>query len=255
MTDTAYTPKLLVPDSAAMPAHMRVSHHLDVLQEMRDPAVTTALYVPRWSDTTQAAFNRLAQQRANGDGDYGTSQSYGLNDESMPGRLRSHLQQGNIQFMYTALSLDRRDEAEHVLTEVATQQLAFIETITNVCSSSRLHLLYEVINAGPQDSSYLTYKPHTPHNTAAHTDTQTHGLFTHPVGTVLVDQEGLDIPALRSAHGNYHTIRLTDLADRLWQASQASFALWRGEDSGNPQYHLIPHVPRESRRARLFAYP
>ncbi len=123
-----------------------------------------------------------------------------------------------------------------------------------------LHALMRVLDVNDEADTRL--QPHNPKLSLAHTDPGDAGLFSYPLGTVLVDQDGLDVNGLATI--DTHTVRkgrpirriaLAHLANRLWQIPEGSFALWRGEPNSNAQFHFFPHIERPMVRYRTFAHP
>lgn len=245
----------LLPGAPGIPAHMRVSHDARVFDELHQPEVTAAVYLPPWSPETVAAFNRLAQpSRAfTAQKEFDTAMTYIAGDEPDLQRLFNMLRRGNAEWLHPALADVSPDTSRIILNEVAERQAEFVDAASAAFGEPAVRTSFQVMDFMADCRNDLVFQPARAYACEAHTDPHNSGLIAHPVGTILVDQTGLDIPGLRKQFGDFHLLAAVHLSGRLWQAPAASLMMWKGEKSGNPQYHLIPPVSHNLRRARLFA--
>ena len=261
MNEQDYQPRLLIPGAAGIPSHIRVSHDDRVYQEFADPAVTAVVCVPQWSQGVCDVFNQQAAARFSPQPEYSKQIQHRINSDAAEKALLDLLRAGTIEHLHHQL-FGRTDSAV-LINELAERQLEFIEAAAQQTKQPDFCVQFQVVDFmsdiifsphmyQPRD---YTFDPRLPQLSHAHTDAHATGLFTHPVGTILVDHDGLDIKQLRNCDGGLvHAISVQHLANRLWQIPNASFALWRGEREGNAQYHFIPAGERSNRRARLFAF-
>lgn len=261
MSGQDYQLRPLLPGAAGIPAHIRVSHDPHVYTEFADPAVTAVVYVPQWSQGVCTVFNQQAAERYVRQPEYSKTIQHRIGAEASETLLIELLKTGTIEHLHHQLF--RRTDSAEVINELAERQLEFLEAVAQQTKQPQVRLRYQVVDFIADIASDFhtyqprdyTYQPQQPQMGRAHTDAHTTGLFTSPVGTILVDQDGLDIKGLSKSMGGMTYIPIQELANRLWQIPDASFALWRGEDAENPQYHIIPAVDHNLRRTRLFGYP
>jgi len=260
MSGQDYQPHLLRPGTAGIPAHIRVSHDSRVYQEFADPAVTAVVYVPQWSQGVCTVFNQQAAARYASQPEYSKEIDHRIGADATEKPLLELLKAGVIEHLHNQLF--RRTDSAALINELAEQQLEFLEAVGQQTNKAQVHVRYQVVDfVADAFSGFHMYQPREyvhqpllPHLSRAHTDMNDTGLFSNPVGTILVDQDGLDIKGLRKSMGGTTYIPVHDLANRLWQIPDASFALWRGEGTDSAQYHIIPAVERNLRRTRLFGY-
>lgn len=257
-----FEPRLLLPGTPGIPAHMVVSHDPRVYDVIEDPVITAAVYVPNWSPPVREAFERIAaltpeKQHNIEDRIHLAGFSAGDVEDFALGCI--------IRWLRPAFKPDAREENIHVVHEVAAAHTVFVSAAQrllrpNLGRMANLHAISRRLNMDDEAGTRL--QPQHPHTSAAHTDPSDNALFSKPLGTVLVDQAGLDIKALRYQdvntvkHGKLiHRIALTHLANRLWQTPDASFGLWRGEGHPAAQYHFFPHITHDVQRFRTFMHP
>ncbi len=256
-----FEPRLLIPGTSGIPAHMRVSHDVRVYEEMADPAVSAVIHVPQWSQNVRDVFARLAALP------FGSVKNFKSDATLQPGfwqrdsaNLRDFLSDMSLVWMLPALKQGAGEENAAAIAEVAAHKLAFAQATSRYLRPSTKPALAWMTSAlqnfSATENNSLSFTPHQPHACIAHTDPTDSGLFSLPIGTILVDQTDLPIKQLRvnrSAHS--HGLALTHLANRLWQVPDGSFGLWRGDSHPSAQYHFIPSVPRDLQRYRLFGHP
>lgn len=236
-----FEPRLLLPGTPGIPSHMRVSHDVSVFNELADRSVSAAIWVPRWSKPVQEAFNRIAGQKPD--------KSRSCNDIFFPNdgnRIAAggFLAQGVRRWLEPVLSQQSREDARVIVDEVVDCQQAFLRMHPN---TRRCVSTLSVFSA---DDVGVDVFSQPPIDSAAHMDPFDRGLFASPVGTILVDQDGLD----RSLMQKYE-LPVAYCAGRLWQVSDSSFLFMRGRSSDNFQLHFVPPVPGDLMRYRLFAQP
>lgn len=257
-----FEPRLLMPGTPGIPAHMAVSHDPRVYEEMRDPAITAAVYVPKWSAPVREAFARIATiapEQQKSFEDRIVSSAHAIGD------IEDFAAENIARWLRPAFKPQAAAENYAVVQEIAQAHAAFTTAANRLLDRNPdrqpfYHPLSRRLNINDEADTRL--QPHLPATSLAHTDPGDAGLFSYPLGTVLVDQTGLDIKRLRTADAHAiskgrqpHRIALTHLANRLWQIPEGSFGLWRGEPHANAQFHFFPHIAHDMQRFRAFAHP
>lgn len=256
MDASLYQPRLLIPGTPGIPAHMRVSDDPKVYGEFADPSVTAVVYVPKWSAPVREAFASLAARSTNSVREYQSHQNF---MPDFPERGYEQMRQGRVAAIWRWLGygLRPRDLPLHLdmVNEVAAGQLAFAAAAQQRFSSAKgsnrglVTIMYTRKKIRHQPTVYQ-FQPDRLDVCQAHSDMLDVALFTNPVGTILVDQTGL-----KPCAANDKNPLGIQLASRLWQTPDAAFTFLRGSNSGNPQYHFIPVLPPKLPRYRLHVRP
>ncbi len=262
---TAFEPRLLQPRSSATPKHIIVDDHPAVLDEMQNPRVTAVVYIPKWSEPVRAAFARIAAHATAGISDYEDRISIAPHMIKQLGDVEDFAFESTANWLQPVYQRNAFEESISITREIAQAKAQFAAAAArnlpgNPERKPYMHTLLRVLDVNDEADTRL--QPHSPQLSQAHTDPGDAGLFSHPLGTVLVDQTGLDIKSLSTI--DTHTVRkgrpirriaLSHLANRLWQIPDASFALWRGEPNENAQFHFFPQISHNMLRYRAFAHP
>lgn len=247
-----FEPRLLLPGAPGIPSHMRVSHDIAVFNELADRSVSAVIWVPRWSEPVQQAFRHIARQQV--------KRSLCYQDQVMvtpdeQGKTREHdFLTRNIQrWLEPASNLIGTEKFQPAVDEIVWHHQVFLETLEQQKSGCGSELEVNLSRMAPKISfmnSLFLAPPPAP--SFAHRDPDDVGLFASPVGTVLVDQDKLDLSLVTDTDNE---LPAKHCANRLWQVPDNSFLVLRGLSSENPQYHFFPPVSRNLLRFRLFAFP
>lgn len=258
-----FEPRLLIPGTPGIPSHIALADDPRVYGALRDPAITAAVYVPRWSAPVREAFARRAELKAGGDFEDRISISPAM--LANIGDIEDFALDTTVRWLRPAFKPHAREENIHVVHEVAAAQAQFAQAAARLLEHHPgrrpyYHALLRNLHVHAEADTRV-HACH-PEVSRAHTDPGDTGLFAQPLGTVLVDHEGLDIKGLRqaenlSARSLYpvHRIGLVHLANRLWQVPDGAFGLWRGEPHVNAQYHFFPEITGDIQRFRAFSHP
>lgn len=231
-----------MPDVAGIPPHIRVAHEPEVLAEFADPAVTAAVYVPRWPLEVHQVFFRLATS---------PHKTTGVPHHGAPVDLQS-LMRLNEKCLSRGLHEHEADAPlnRQVIEAISEQQMVFAQMALRHLSGKGREPFFEadlITHTGDSSNTVLTFRPSRPERCSLHTDLYDVALFTKPVGTILVDQSGYAPQKPADT-----LVSLTRFAGKLWQIPDASFAFLRGHRKGTPQFHMVPFVPKGVLRYRLF---
>lgn len=233
-----------MPDVAGIPPHIRVAHEPEVLAEFADPAVTAAVYVPRWPLEVHQVFSRLATS---------PHKTTGVPHHGAPVDLQG-LMRLNEKCLSRGLHEHEADAPLNcqVIEAISEQQMVFAQMAGRYVRGDRdglgaAYFAADLITHDGQHRSAHSFTPRNPQQCVLHSDPNDVALFTSPVGTIIADQT--DRKPLKSDAGE---VSLTQFAGKLWQIPDASFAFLRGHRKGTPQFHMVPFVPKGILRYRLF---
>lgn len=241
---SGFEPRLLLPGAPDLPQTIPVGHDLEVCDELTNPANSAIVYVPKWSASVRRAFNLIAGHTVHDARPFEATGGKVTN-------LHNFLARQTCKWLLPAIGRWQSAVRNEVIGEVVEQQLAFLAALrrNQPGYDHKIESSWSPFYKDKKDR--LTFSL-PPARSFAHLDGRDNALFAAPVGTVLVDQEGLDI---RRLAGEMLILGVKHLAGRLWQVPGASFAAWQGIGSPNPQFHFFPQVPQDLMRYRLFAQP
>lgn len=174
--------------------------------------------------------------------------------------MKIFLAQQAANWLAPVLDPARKTENTGIIREVMEQATQFVSAVQRYhahgCRKPKLES--NLRHLDPELANEYSFNLDDP-ACLAHTDGHDVGLFSFPVGTIVVDHHGLNRQALRrptSETGNTHVIPLSDISpSRLWQIGDGCFAAWHGDRHPNALYHVIPNPPQTVLRYRLFVEP
>lgn len=259
-------PRLLAPDASGTPALFRASSDPAVVAEFADPAVSLVVYQPRWTEAATDAFNRAACQSPSCYlGVSGIWKYKSQYQRQSSGTADGFIRKAAEAWLEPLFGPEQAEQKADVCAEVAAQQILFTTLLRRFAQLGRNglnrsplrgpHIEHRLRHYSASDKNRFSFDPARPNISRAHTDEPDVGLFSHPLGTVVVDHAGLvpDSVGKLQKDGDYYTLMLSRIEpQRLWRLPEGSFAAWHGSGHPNKLFHFFPVMKENGWRNRMF---